>query len=75
MFLYRAEYYGETEFSDGTSTAGVGELIVAKQRGGTTGSEKLAWTAHLARYSDLGNRGQSGATQVKPSTLPQNNNF
>lgn len=75
MFLYRAEYYGETEFADGSSTAGIGELIVAKQRGGITGQEKLAWTAHLTRYSDLGNRGQSGAIQSKPSPLPQNTNF
>ena len=34
--LYRPEYYGITEFEDGTSTAGRGELIEAKMRNGFT---------------------------------------
>ncbi len=38
ILLYRAEYYGLTQFEDGRSTEGIGELIVAKYRHGRTGT-------------------------------------
>lgn len=44
MLLYRAEYYGLMEFSDGSSTKDVGEIIVAKYRHGRTGDYKTEFT-------------------------------
>jgi replicative DNA helicase len=44
IFLYRAEYYDLTEFSDGRSTKDIGELIVAKYRHGRTGTYETRFT-------------------------------
>ena len=44
MFLYRAEYYGLTEFEDGRSTKDVGEIIVAKYRHGRVGTYEAGFT-------------------------------
>jgi replicative DNA helicase len=38
MLLHRPEFYGMYEDSDGHSTRGRGELIVAKNRNGATGT-------------------------------------
>ena len=41
MFTYRPEYYGLTQYEDGTSTANVGEIIMAKYRHGRVGDYKI----------------------------------
>ena len=47
MFLYRDDYYHED--SENTN---IGEVIIAKQRNGPTGTVKLAW---LGKYTKFGN--------------------
>lgn len=53
LFLYRPEAYGITSDSDGNSTAGMGEVIVAKQRNGPTGDVKVRFIKEYARYENL----------------------
>ena len=53
MFLYRPEYYGITEDEDGNSTAGVGEVIIAKHRNGSLENVKLRFIGKYTKFCDL----------------------
>jgi replicative DNA helicase len=53
MFLYRPEYYGITEDNDGASTAGVGEVIIAKHRNGSLENVKLRFIGKFTKFTDL----------------------
>jgi len=53
MFLYRPSVYGITQFSDGTPTEGIAEVIIAKHRNGPTGDVKMAFLSDYARYENL----------------------
>lgn len=47
MFLYRDEYY----FPD-SEKKGIGEVIIAKQRNGETGTVELVWLGQFTRFAD-----------------------
>ena len=53
MFLYRAEYYKITVDEDGMPTQGVGEVIVAKHRNGSTDTAKLKFIGKYTKFTDL----------------------
>ena len=53
IFLYRPEYYGITQFSNGDSTEGVAEIIISKQRNGPVGEVKLRFIKEYARFENL----------------------
>jgi replicative DNA helicase len=53
LFLYRPEYYGLTEDESGRSTAGVGEVIIAKHRNGETGTVQLRFVGKYVKFADL----------------------
>lgn len=53
MFLYRPEYYGITEDEEGHSTAGVGEVIIAKHRNGSLQNVKLRFIGKYTKFTDL----------------------
>jgi len=54
VFLNRPEMYGIKTFSDDqSSTEGVAEVIVGKQRNGPTGEIKLAFIKDYARFENL----------------------
>jgi replicative DNA helicase len=54
-FIYRPEYYGQTEWDDEERTPceGQGEFIVAKHRNGGLENIRLKFIGHLAQFSDL----------------------
>jgi replicative DNA helicase len=52
VFLYRPEYYGITEADDGSSTEGLAEFIVAKQRNGGTGIVPIRFKHETMQYVD-----------------------
>jgi len=54
-FIFRPEYYGQTEWDDDERTPceGQGEFIVAKHRNGGLENIRLKFTGHLAQFSDL----------------------
>lgn len=52
MFVNRPERYGVMEFEDGTPSAGMGELIIGKQRNGPIGTVRVAFNEHIARFEN-----------------------
>ncbi len=70
MFLYRPSVYGITQFSDGTSTEGIAEVIVAKHRNGPTGDIKMAFLSDFARYENL----ELIHKDIPTKELPSSNN-
>jgi len=53
MFIYRPEYYGMSEDGDHRSTAGVAQIIVAKNRHGKTTEINLKFIDRLGKFTDL----------------------
>ncbi|MCB0761144.1 MAG: replicative DNA helicase [Flavobacteriales bacterium] len=51
-FIYRPEYYGMDEDSEGNPTAGMGELIIAKHRNGALENVKLRFIGRLAKFAN-----------------------
>lgn len=51
MFIYRDEYYHKD-----TKEPGVAEVIIAKQRNGPVGTEKLAWLGDYTKFANLEKR-------------------
>ena len=58
MFIYRAEYYKLDTFEDGSPTAGVSEIIIAKHRNGAVGDVKLRFIADFAKFEDYAQGGE-----------------
>ncbi|MCT4595437.1 MAG: replicative DNA helicase [Anaeromicrobium sp.] len=48
MFLYRDEYYHAD-----SEKKNIGEVIIAKQRNGSTGTVELAWLGQFTKFADL----------------------
>lgn len=53
IFLYRPEYYGITEDANGSSTLGIGEVIIAKHRNGPTDTALLRFIGKYTKFVDL----------------------
>ena len=53
MFLYRPEYYKITQDENGNPTAGVGEVIIAKNRSGTVDTVRLRFIGKYTKFTDL----------------------
>lgn len=54
MFLYRDEYYNKE-----TEDKGIGELIIAKQRNGETGTIKLAWLGEYTKFATISHESET----------------
>lgn len=54
MFLYRPEYYGLTQDESGNPTLGVGEVIIGKNRSGSTDTVQLRFIGKYTKFMDLG---------------------
>src|SRR5690606_825361 len=53
MFLYRPEYYKITVDEDGMPTQGMGEVIIAKHRNGSTDTVKLKFIGKYTKFTDF----------------------
>lgn len=53
MFLYRPEYYKITVDEEGMPTQGMGEVIIAKHRNGSTGTVKLKFIGKYTKFADF----------------------
>lgn len=69
LFLYRPEYYGLNEDEAGNSTAGLGEVIIAKHRNGETGSVNLRFVGKYVKFTDLDDEFSFGSQQNAPSSF------
>lgn len=71
MFLYRPEYYGIEEDENGNSTAGLTEIIVAKNRDGQVDIAKCHFVGKFQRFfneSDLWPKQDHSFIDAKPNT-------
>jgi replicative DNA helicase len=68
LFLYRPEYYGVTEDEQGRSLIGLGEIIVAKHRSGSTGTAVLRFIGKYTKFTDL--EDDFGDTNFTQDLLP-----
>jgi replicative DNA helicase len=53
MFIHREEYYQDREEAQNSGTAGVADILIAKQRNGPTGDIKVAWLSKFTRFENL----------------------
>ena len=68
IFLNRPEYYNIKVFADDqTSTEGVAEVIIGKQRNGPTGEIRLAFIKEYARFENLAHARQIEEYSIIPS--------
>ncbi|MCB9232259.1 MAG: replicative DNA helicase [Bacteroidia bacterium] len=75
MFLYRPGYYGITTYEDGTSTEGMGEVIIAKQRNGPVGDVKLQFINKFAKFLDVEDYETTQALASMGVDLQNGNNY
>ena len=48
MFLYRDDYYNEN-----SEKKNIAEIILAKHRGGSTGTVELSWLGSFTKFANL----------------------
>jgi replicative DNA helicase len=53
MFLYRPEYYDIDTLEDGSSTKGMAEMIIAKNRSGSVDDVKLKFIGKYTRFAEF----------------------
>jgi replicative DNA helicase len=53
VFIHRQEKFGIPEFEDGTSTKGIAEIILAKNRNGPVDDVRLKFREEKAQFVDL----------------------
>lgn len=68
MFLYRPEYYDIPLDKDGNSTAGVAEVIIAKQRNGPTGTVKLTFVSEWIAFENWSPRDDDAPESLPPAS-------
>jgi replicative DNA helicase len=69
LFIHRAEYYGFTTDSEGNSTAGVAEVLIAKHRNGALGTVQLRFIDYLMKFQDTHHmREESTTSAIQPNT-------
>ena len=74
MFIYRPDYYGITQDEAGNSVAGIGELIIAKNRAGSLDTVQLRFIGKYTKYCDLdaGDYGGFGSDSLQSFTQIEN---
>lgn len=74
MFIYRPEYYKLDTFEDGTTSAGMAELLIAKHRNGALAEVKLKFIAQFAQFADVDDFGSDDpGTEMLPNTNFESN--
>jgi replicative DNA helicase len=69
LFLHRPEYYAITEDCEGNSTAGIAEIIVAKNRAGYVDSAKVRFVGKFATFRDIQPEEELGYTDTVDSFM------
>jgi len=72
-FIYRAEYYGLMEDEKGP-TAGMGDIIIAKHRNGSTDSVRLKFIGKYARFDNI-TAFEGDDESFQPAPLNPSNEF
>nr|WP_229310966.1 replicative DNA helicase [Larkinella soli] len=70
IFLYRPEYYGITADEAGNSVAGIGEVILAKNRSGSLDTVQLRFVGKYTKFADLDGYFMPPPSGPSPFTSP-----
>lgn len=70
LFLYRPEYYGLDQDENGNSTAGIGEVIIAKHRNGELATVPLRFVGEYVKFKDLDNDFDQGMDNFSAGMSP-----
>ena len=65
-FLHRPEYYGELTDEEGNDTEGLGEFIIAKNRDGSIGINKMDTVLETSEWNDIATQNPFEKKEVKP---------
>lgn len=64
MFLYRDEYYkDQADVKKAEQEANTAEVIIAKNRHGSTGSVKMGWIGQFTKFRTLDDESEEGASK------------
>lgn len=72
IFLYRPEYYKISQYEDGTSTQGIMEVIIAKNRNGRCDSIKLKFIGRYSKITEIDSYSIQAPTSLLPLNPPPN---
>jgi replicative DNA helicase len=67
LFIYRPEYYSVDDENYGSPVEGAAEIIIAKNRHGSTKDVKLKFIGKYAKFSDL-ESDFPGTNTISPNT-------
>ncbi len=72
MFIYRDEYYNK----ENSEKKGIAEIIIAKQRNGSTGPVELVWMSRFTKFASITHEGEAdgGAARAYGSSGGTANN-
>lgn len=74
-FIHRPEYYGLHEDEEGNPTEGIGNIILAKHRNGSTGTVKLKFIGKFAKFDNLESFGMEDIYPEKEVPMPVGEDF
>lgn len=75
MFLYRPEYYGLDTDENGMPLQGLGEVIIAKHRNGSTGTVNLKFIGKYTKFTDWDTNSEGEGLGSFPTSGPSNDDF
>jgi replicative DNA helicase len=65
LFIHRQEKFGIPAFEDGSSTKGIAEIILAKNRNGPVDDVRLRFRDEKAQFSDIDEFDLEGALDIR----------
>jgi replicative DNA helicase len=68
VFIHRQEKFGLTQFEDGSSTKGIAEIILAKNRNGPVDDVRLRFREEKAQFVDIDEFDMEGITDYSNSS-------
>ncbi|MFA5575203.1 MAG: replicative DNA helicase [Brumimicrobium sp.] len=74
-FIHRPEYYEILETEDGTPTKGLGNIIIAKHRNGSTGTVQLKFIGKYAKFDNWNSFGMVDDGFGESKSLPIGQGF
>ena len=76
MFLYRPEYYGLTEDSEGQPVQGIGEIIISKHRNGALDTVQLKFIGKFTKFTNLNEvtMGNNYGSQLQSASMDEDFN-
>ncbi len=75
LFLYRPEYYDIDTFEDQTPSAGLAEIMFAKNRHGSTGDVRVRFISQFTKFTDIDQAYGGSDNTFTDTSIRPNQNF